>query len=54
MPSDPRSVGSRNLPASAVETNTPGKPPRLKSDAPAPANLADNLPPPETLQVVVT
>ena len=54
MPSDLRSAGSRILPASGVEPNTPGKPPRLKSGAPAPADLADNLPPPETLQVVVT
>src|ERR1022692_3743279 len=54
MPSDPRSAGSRILLASGVETNTPCKPPRSKSGAPTPADLADNLPPPETQQVVVT
>ena len=54
MPSDPRSVGSRILPANEAETNTPVKPPRLKSGAPVPADRADNLPPPETLLVVVT
>ncbi len=49
-----RSDHNQNPPASAAGTNTPGRPPRSKNGPPTPADLGDNLPRSETLQIVVT
>src|SRR5262249_21645812 len=53
-PSARHSAGTRSHPASAVETDTPGRPPRSKTGPPVPTGLADSPTRPKTLQVVAT
>jgi hypothetical protein len=49
-----RNAGNESRQANEGGTDTPDKPRQSKSELPAPAGLADNLPQAQTLYVVAT